>query len=280
MLTSLLLVACLPLQDAPAPAPSAAPPAAAPEAAAPTETPENVRQFLVDAEAHLYDPQAAGLTSVEFDLAIDLPPVGSVGNAHVTWTAEGGASVEVSRPADKPLPMGIAPEMADGAGRQMALQLLGFMLNKPITPMLDGGVAAMDGVEDGLVKVRIHNAAAEAQGLEEQALYFDDSGLLQRVRTIAQVESPMGKVKVQQSQTFAWKAAKEGSELVIADIQRSVADMGPMQIKAETSFGYTTVADIVLAISASTKTEVPMQGTITQNLAATNLKVNGTAVGG
>ena len=278
MLTSLLLLACLPLQDTPAP--PANPPAAAPEAPAPTETPENVRQFLVDAEAHLYDPQAAGLTSVEFDVAIDLPPVGPVGTAHVTWSVDGGANVEISRPADKPLPMGVAPEMVDGNGRLMAMQLLGFMLNKPITPMLDGGVAAMDGVEDGLVKVRIRNSTAEAQGLEEQALYFDDSGLLQRVRTIAQVDSPMGKVKVKQSQTFAWKPSKEGSELVIADVQRSVADMGPVQIKAETSFGYTTVADIVLAVSASTKTEVPMQGTITQSLTATNLKVNGTAVGG
>src|SRR6187402_137670 len=221
MLISLLLAALLPLQDAPAQTPPAAPPAepAAPAAEpVPAATPDSVKQFLEDAEAHLYDPKAAGLTSLEFDVPIEMPaPMGTLGTAHVTWAADGTADVNVTRPADMTLPMGLQPAQVDGQGRQMAMQLLGFMLNKPITPMLEGAVATMDGVEDGLVKVAFHNAAAEAQGVESLSLYFDDAGLLQRVKTVANLESPMGKVKVEQSQAFTWKPAREGSELVIAD---------------------------------------------------------------
>ncbi|HEX5010618.1 MAG TPA: hypothetical protein VFY71_09465 [Planctomycetota bacterium] len=283
MLTSLLLAALLPLQDAPAQTPpAAAPPAEAPAAAAvPAETPDSVRKFLQDAEAHLYDPQAAGLSSLEFDVPIAMPdPIGTIGTAHVTWAAGGEANVDVTRPADMTLPMGLQPAQVDGQGRQMAMQLLGSMLNKPITPILEGAVAMMDGVEDGLVKVAIRNAAAEAQGVESMSLYFDDAGLLQRVKTVANLESAMGKVKVQQSQAFAWKPAIEGSDLVVADVQKTIADMGMMKISTETSFGYTTVSGIILATTASTTSEVPMKGKMTQTIAATNLKVNGQAVGG
>jgi len=282
MLTSLLLAAFLPLQDAPAQTPPAAPPAAAPAAeAVPAETPANVRTFLVDAESHLYDPTAAGLTSLEFDVPIEMPaPVGTLGTAHVTWSADAGANVNVTRPPDLTLPMGLQPELVDGQGRQMAMQLLGFMLNKPITPMLDGAIATMDGVEDGLVKVDFHNAAAEAQGVESMALYFNDAGLLQRVKTVANVESQMGKVKVEQSQSFAWKPAREGSDLVIADVQKTSADMGMVKLSAETSFGYTTVAGIILPTTASTVSDVPMRGKVTQAITATNLKVNGQPAGG
>jgi len=272
MLPSLLLAAALiPLQDTPA-----APPEAAPAAAAvPAETPAAVRTFLTDAEGRLYDPQAAGLSSLEFDVAIDLPQVGVVGSAHVTWSVDAGANVAVTRKEGAALPQGLSPELADTYGQQMGMQLLGAMLNKPITPMLDGAVAVMDGVEDGLVKVRFHNAAATEQGLQEQALFFDEDGLLQRMRTVAEVEGPFGAMKVTQKQGFTWKPASEGSELMVAATQSSEADFGMGSMKGESSFGYTTVESIVLATSVSTRQEMPMSPAMTQTLVATALVVNG-----
>ena len=280
MLTTFALVALLSLQDPPvAQEPPAAEAAAPAVPAAPTETSESVRAYLVEAESHLYDPQAAGLSSLEFDMPIELPaPVGAVGSAHVTWTSESGADISLTQ--NEGGAPGVPPAMVDGYGRQMSMQLLGYMLNKPITSMLEGGVAAMDGVEDGLVKVRFHIPMALEQGVQEQALYFDDAGMLQRMRTIAQVEGPMGQMKVEQSQSFAWKPASEGSELMVADQQTTVADMGIMKVTASTSFGYTTVSDIVLTTSASTTSDVPMQGKVTQVIAATNLRVNGQPAGG
>jgi hypothetical protein len=271
MLPSLLLAAALlPLQDAPAePAPAPA------QVAVPTETPAAVRTFLTDAEGRLYDPQAAGLSSLAFDVAIDLPQVGVVGSAHVTWSVDAGMDVAVTRNAGATLPPGLSPELADNYGQQMGMQLLGAMLNKPITPMLEGAVAVMDGVEDGLVKVRFHNAAASEQGLQEQALFFDEDGLLQRMRTVAEVEGPFGAMKVTQKQGFTWKPAAEGSELMVASTQTTEADFGMGSMKGESSFGYTTVESIVLATTVTTRQEMPMSPAMTQTLVATGLVVNG-----
>jgi hypothetical protein len=275
MLTSLLaLVALLPLQDAPAAQEPAAPPAAPAEAAAPTETPAGVREFLVDAEGNLYDPQAAGLSSVEFDLPVDIPQLGVIGDAHVTWNSTGGANVAVVRREDVTLPPNLPVEQLDFYGQQMGMQLLGAMLNKPITPMLESSVAHMDGVEDGLVKVRFRNAAAEEQGLKEQALFFDEDGLLQRMRTVAEVEGPFGAMTVTQNQSFGWKPAVEGSDLVVASTQSSNADFGMGSTSSETTFTYSTVETIVLATSLSVTQTVPA-GSMT--LSATNLVVNGKA---
>jgi hypothetical protein len=278
MLTSLLLVLCLPLQDAPAPAPAPAanPPAAAQEAAVPAETPENVRKFLVDAEAHLYDPQTAGLSSIEFDVAIDHPQYGSLGSAHVTWSTSGTANVVVTPAQDARLPA----QLVELVGQQIGTQLLGAMLNKPITPLLKDSVASMGGVDAGLVKVSFHNEAAMAQGLKEQSLFFDDEGMLQRMHVVQDMQG----TKVSTDQSFQWRPVAEGKELYVAASQHSETTaetpMGPMKIPGDTSFTYVTVGEIVLPTSIATSQEVPVQGKVTQTLAATNLKVNGQPVGG
>lgn len=274
MLTSLLLAACcLAAQDAP--------PASEAPAAAPTATPEAVRTFLTEAEANLYDPISAGLASLEFDVSIDLPQVGAIGTAHVSWSGDAGVNVAVARNEQAVLPPGFSPEMAEMTGRQMATQLLGAMLNKPITPMLDDAVAVMDGVEDGQVKVRFHIPAATEQGVQEQAMFFDDDGVLQRMRVVAEVDSPMGKMKVVQTQSFSWKPSAEGSDRLLPAGQQSVADMGVFKVTGSTSFTHATVEGILLVTSMSTTQNVPMSPEpIVQTLAATNVKVNGRAVGG
>lgn len=285
--TLLLLSTLVPMQDVPAakdPAvPAAAPPAAAaPQdpaapAAVPSETPEAVKKFLQEAEAHLYDPQASGLRAVEFDVPIELPNVGVVGSAHVSWSTEAGESVTIDRSGAKELPPGFPAGMAEGFGRQMALQVLSTMLNKPITPMLAGAVATMDGVEDGLVKVSFHNAEAQKSGLKEQALFFDDTGLLQRLRTSGEQQGPMGKVNIKQTETFSWRPVKEGSTLVVAASQKSHAEMGMMPIDGSTTFSYSTIGEIVLATQLAITQSSPM-GPSSQTIKALNLKVNGEAV--
>jgi hypothetical protein len=281
MLPSLLLsLALLPLQDAPA----AEPAPAATEAAAPvvpTETSESVRTFLQEAEAHLYDPQAAGLSSLEFDVAVEIPRVGMLGTAHVAWSTTSPAAVTVARNAAVPVPPGFPESMPDDAGRQIGMQLLGAMLNKPITPMLENSVAYMDGVEEGLVKVRLHTTGMSEQGVEEQAMYFDDDGVLQRLNVKAKVDSPMGgKMDVSQSQTFTWRPASEGAELLLADAQASIVDMGFMKSTGSTSFRYTDVGGILLLTTMTMTQSMPMlPEPMVQTLTATNLKVNGAAAG-
>jgi hypothetical protein len=289
MITALvLLTTLLPMQDTPAgkdPAvPPATPPAAAPgdKAAAPApaipaETPEAVKKFLKDAEAHFYDPQAAGLSAMEFDVPVEMPQVGVIGNEHVSWTAGGTETITLDRTGGKDLPPGLPVEMIENYGKQIGMQMLGTMLNKLITPMLEDSVATMDGVEDGLVKVSFHNAQATAAGLQEQSLFFDDSGVLQRMRTVRDQESGMGKVTIKQVQNFTWKPVKDGSTLLICPSQKGKAEMGMMGIDIDMQISFETVGEIVLATQISTTQNVPMRGPINQVLKATNLKVNGQA---
>jgi len=277
MLNSLLaLVAALCLQETPAAQDPAAPSAPAVEAAAPTETDPSVRAFLIEAESHLYDPQAAGLSSVEFDVAVTHPAFGTLGNAHVNWTSTGGMVVNVTPAESSQFPA----ETIQGVGQQMGSQFLGYMLNKPISPMLEGSVASMAGVEGGLVKVKFTNPEAMAQGLKEQALFFDDEGMLKRMAMATEMQGQ----SITMVQFFEWKPVAEGRDVYIADSQRTETTMdtpmGPMKVPGSVAFTYVTVGDLVVATSVSTTQDVPMQGKMTQTLAATNLKVNGQPVGG
>jgi len=289
MITALvLLTTLLPMQDTPAgkdPAvPPATPPAAAPgdKAAAPApavpaETAEAVKKFLKDAEAHFYDPQAAGLSAIEFDVPIEMPQVGVIGNAHVSWAAGGTQSVTLDRTGGKELPPGVPVDVVENYGKQMGVQMLGTMLNKLISPLLEDSVATMDGVEDGLVKVSIHNPKALEAGVQEQSLFFDDGGVLQRMRTVQDQESGMGKVTIKQVENFTWKPVKDGSTLLICPNQKGKAEMGMMAIDVDTQVSFETIGEIVLATQISTTQNVPMRGPINQVLKATNLKVNGQA---
>jgi hypothetical protein len=277
------------MQDTPAGKDPAAPPAtppaaapgdkaAAPAPAAPAETAEAVKKFLKDAEAHFYDPQAAGLSAIEFDVPVEMPQVGVIGNEHVSWTAGGAQTLTLDRTGGKELPQGVPVDVIENYGQQMGMQMLGTMLNKLITPMLEDSVATMDGVEDGLVKVSFHNPKAEAAGVQEQSLFFDDSGVLQRLRTVRETDNGMGgKVLIKQVENFTWRPVKDGSTLLICPSQKGKAEMGVMPIDFDTQISFETIGEIVLATQISTTQNVPMRGPIKQALKATNLKVNGQA---
>ncbi len=278
MLTSLLLsLALLPLQDAPAAeAAPAAPSAATPAAPAiPTETSASVLEFLKEAEAHLYDPQAAGLSSLEFDVPVDHPQAGHLGTAHVSWSTTGGVAVNVTAVEGSPAPAAVAQSL----GQQLGTQMIGAMLNKPITPMLAGGVAWMNGVEDGLVKVAFRVEEAAAQGVKEQALYFDDDGMLRRMLLVQEVPG----ASLRMTQSFEWRPVAEGRDVCIAASQHSDTQaetpMGPMKVPGETTFTYVTVGEIVLPRTISTTQTVPGRGPVTQTIDASNLKVNGQPAG-
>jgi len=267
MLTALLLATALcPIaaQEAPAEPAAAADPAA------------RVRTFLLEAEARLYDPQAAGLNSLAFDMPLDFPGIGVVGTIRVSWARGGDPQVTTTRNAGLELP--IPPAMLDDAGSQMGGQLLTAMLNRPITSMLDGSTARMDGAVDGLLRVSLENAEAGAQGITELSMYFDEDGLL-RKRVMASESGPLGSIKNRQVETLEWKPAHEGSDkLVLASQTADVEAMG-MKLATTMSFVYRSVDDIVLPTSITVNTETP-SGPMTQNLAAQNLVVNGTPVPG
>lgn len=273
LLSALLLmfVSCA-AQDPPtAPAiQEAAPAATAPEP--PTETPENVRAFLAEAQSQLYDPQAAGLKSLAFDVDVDFPGLGRVGAVHVTWAAGQEAQTVFTVAENSALPPGLPTGMLEAQSNNLVQQLLGGMLNRPIASLLDAGVATMAGVQEGLVAVSHVHPAFAAQGVTSQIYLFDDDGRLQKSMT----EGEQQGMTVNLVQGYSWKSAAEGTQLLVADEQSGEAKIGPMKQSSTATFGYTQVGAIVLLIRISTSNTGPMSGE--QVLAATNLVVNGEAI--
>lgn len=273
MLFSTLLLMCVtvPVQDPPAaPATQDAAPASA-AAAVPAETPENVRTYLTEAQSHLYDPQAAGLKSLAFDVEIDMPQIGHLGVVHVTWNAGESAKTEFKADESAALPAGAPPGMIEAQSNATAQQLLGGMLNRSIASLLDEGVATMAGVQENLVAVSHHHPAAEAQGVKSQVYLFDDEGRLKKSTT--EVEQQGMTIKI--AQNYSWKPATEGSELLVADAQTVEAKFGPMTQTSQATFTYVQVGPIVLPVRIATSSKGPMSGE--QVIAATNLVVNGQA---
>ena len=268
----LMFVAC-PVQDAAAPAAQEAAQEAAPAAATqatPSETPENVRAYLKEAQALLYDPQAAGLTSLAFDVDVDLPKLGRLGTVHVTWAAGEEAKTSFTAQENPALPVGMPAGMIEAQANATAQQLLGGMLNRTIGSLLDEGVATMAGVQEDLVAVNHHHPAAAAQGVKSQLYLFDDEGRLMKSKTEMQQQGMTMNIV----QSFSWKPAAEGTDLLVADSQSVEAKFGPMTQSSKAAFTYIQVGAIVLPIRISTSSSGPMSGE--QVIAASNLVVNGT----
>jgi hypothetical protein len=267
--TLLLMSVAVPAQDPPvAPATQDAAPAAP---AVPAETPENVRTYLTEAQSHLYDPQAAGLKSLAFDVDIEMPQIGHLGVVHVTWAAGEAAKTDFKADEAAPLPPGAPAGMIEAQSNATAQQLLGGMLNRSIASLLDEGVATMAGVQENLVAVSHHHPAAEAQGVKSQIYLFDDDGRLKKSNT--EVEQQGMTINI--AQTYSWKPATEGSELLVADAQTVEAKFGPMTQTSQATFSYTQVGAIVLPVRIATSSKGPMSGE--QVIAASNLVVNGEA---
>jgi hypothetical protein len=269
------------LQDPPRPADPAAPAPAADAPAAPAQTSEKVRGFLMEAEGKLYDPQAAGLKTLAFDVSLDVPMPGGeagttnhLGNVHVEWTANQSPNITVKRDESAKLPPGMPPQMIDQQGQSVAEQLLQTMLNRPISPMLEQFVATMEGAEEGLVKVKMHSDEAAAQGLKEQALYFDDDNRLQKISLVAE---QMG-MTIKQTMSFNWKPAADGERLIL-ESQDSLADMGMIgKMTSHVAYTYRTIENLTIPTRMQMDNEGAMVGgKSSQVVAATNLVVNGKA---
>jgi len=267
--TLLLMSVAVPAQDPPvAPATQDVAPAAP---AVPAETPESVRTYLTEAQSHLYDPQAAGLKSLAFDVDIEMPQIGHLGVVHVTWNAGEAAKTDFKADETSPLPPGAPAGMIEAQSNATAQQLLGGMLNRSIASLLDEGVATMAGVQENLVAVSHHHPAAEAQGVKSQIYLFDDDGRLKKSNT--EVEQQGMTINI--AQTYSWKPATEGSELLVADAQTVEAKFGPMTQTSQATFSYMQIGAIVLPVRISTSSKGPMSGE--QVIAASNLVVNGQA---
>lgn len=274
ILPLLLLSLACPVQDAPAaPAAPAAQDAAPTDVAAPTETSAKVREFLTSAQSHLYDPQAAGLKSLAFDVDIAMPaPLGQLGTVHVTWNSGQDAETAFTATPGKTLPAGVSEGMIEGQSKAQAQQLLGGMLNRSIASLLDQGVAAMVGVQEELVAVRYDHPMAAAQGVKSQMFFFDDEGQLKKSTT----EMEQQGMTIKMVQTYNWKPAAEGTDLLVADSQAVEMDFGIMKQSSSAAFTYAQVGTIVLPVMIATSSKGPMGGE--QVLAARNLVVNGEPV--
>ena len=274
MLTTLLALASTlgTFQDAPtAPTPAAV-------SAPPSQTDEKVMAYLKDAESQLYDPQAAGLRSLEFDLPLEVPMLGNLGSVHVTWAAGGQTTMDVTEDPSVQLPQNIPPGAIEQMAQQSAAEVINTMLNRPITMLLDGGVATLAGAEDGLVKVDFDSPGARDAGVTAQSYYFDDDSVLRRSVTVAESPGMMGgTMTVTANQTFNWKTASADSSLLIPDTQSVEADLGVMVQKIKIAFSYATIDDLVIVSGIEKVIEMPekMGGTQRQMLNVGNLLVNG-----
>jgi hypothetical protein len=291
MLTSslmLMLLAC-PVQDPPAPpatqdaAPAPAP-ASAPDAApaVPDQTPESVRSFLNEAQAGLYDPQAAGLMSLAFDMDADVPGLGVVGAVHVTWAAGQDAQTAFTATEGLALPAQVPVQVLEAQAKSSAQQFLGSMLNRSIGSLLDVGVATMGGLQEGLVAVSHHNPTAAAQGVKSQTFYFDGESQLKKSAVVVEQETPMGAMTINMLQTFVWKPA-EGSDLLVRESETLEMDLGVLGTQTgNVTYTYQQVAGIVLPLQISTLMKLPpmMGGEQKQVVAAKNLVVNGSPAPG
>jgi hypothetical protein len=251
------------IQDAPA----ASAPVAVPAPAA--QTSDSVTTYLKDAESQLYDPQAAGLRSLEFDLPVEMPGVGLLGQVHVTWVGGGQTTMTVT-PAE-PLPANVPAEYVEPMAQQAGTEVINTMLNRPISMLLQNGVATAAGVEDGLVKFDFDAPDARAAGVEKQSYLFDDDGILRRSVTLAK----MSGMSVTATQHYNWKPVSADSPLLLAESQSVEADMGIMVQKIKIDFAYTTIDGVIVASQIQQTSEMPMGGTQRQVLAVTNLVVNG-----
>jgi hypothetical protein len=281
LLTPLLLVIALvacPVQDPPAePAVSAVQEA---EPATPSETPENVRAFLNEAQGQLYDPQAAGLTSLSFDVDVDMPPLGRVGSVRVTWAAGQAADASFTAAEGVALPPQLPAEVIAAQATAQAQQFLGNMLNRPIASLLDAGVATMAGVQEGLVAVRHDNPMATSQGVKAQFYLFDEDNRLQKSTTELEQQAMGASMTINMSQTYAWRPV-EGTELLVPDKQTVEVDLGMMgKQTGDISYTYAQSGAIVLPVRVATHMMAPpmLGGEQTQTMLAKNLVVNGEPV--
>jgi hypothetical protein len=265
-------------QDAAEPA-AAAPQAAEVEA---TSTPDNVRSFLEDAQGRLYDPLAAGLTSLEFDLPVDIgPPIGQVSTVHMIWAVDGETSTTVNLEEGLELPPMITREALEAHSVQQAEQFLGNMLNRHIGSLLETGVATMAGVQDGLVAVDYIEADAAEQGVQSQTFFFNDDSELQRAAVVIESEGPMGAMTINMTTNFVWRQVSGDDTRLLMDSQEVEIDMGMMTQSSKAALGYVTVGEIMLANSLKTTTSLPAMmggGEQTQLVRALNLMVNGEPV--
>lgn len=250
-----------------------APPATDPVVAAPSaKTSEKLLAYLKQAESRLYDPQAAGLRSLEFDLPVEMPGYGKLGSVHVTWTAGGQVTMDVTQAEGLELPADIPANVVEMLGQQSATEVINAMLNRPISMLLDSGVATLVGAEGGLVRVDFDAPEGRQAGVQRQSYFFDEDGLLRRSVTVTEMPNMMGgTMTVTANQEFAWKPATADSPLLIPDTQSVEADLGLTVQRVTVSFSYSTIDGVVVASGI----ERDSGGTQRQALAVSNLIVNG-----
>lgn len=267
-----LLLAMGAFQDAPE---TTTPAPGAPEAA--PQTSEMVRGYLMEAESLLYDPQKAGLASLAFDVDVDLPTIGKVGTVHVSWAAGTPVTATITANDALELPPQVPAEAVRAGAIENGKQVLVSMLNRPLSSLLETGVATMAAPQDGLVVVNVADAAAAAGGVKAQSYHFDEDNTLRRSVIEMEQQTPMGALPVKVTSSYVWRKASETNEALLMDRQETLTDIagGMMRQTSQTQMLYATFGEITIPTRITNVMELPGMGKHEQVLAVVNLVVNG-----
>jgi hypothetical protein len=170
---------------------------------APSESdPEAVKLLEAFAE-RVYDPVAAGLESLSFDVDMSLPMMGgSVGVLTVHWKkgAETTSDFELSDAMKERVPPSVRGEIASEMGEQ-GKGIAKAQVNQLIKNILGDNIVTLAGVQDdGLTEV-VCSVRPGAEG-DVGTLLFDDEGVLVKGASRSPGDSEVG------IQTYDWIAMK------------------------------------------------------------------------
>ncbi len=279
MLTTLLVLvtATFSAQDAGTGVATSPPPP--PRADAQAETAPEVRDFMLDSEKLLYDPQAAGLKSVEFDAAVEVPNLGPVGSVHVSWADGANTTVVFAKDPAVQIPPGIPPELLTLSGEEFGRDFLDQMLNRRISPLLQESLAKMEPPQNGMVCISVAREAERAQRIKEHTIFFDEDGVLKVSKLLMDTQGmgvPFSTLPI--TETYTWKPVGPGSELLVLEMRQGEQDYGALgKEKTTTTFDYTVVDNMALVTGMTIESERPaMMGGRTRHQATLRgLVVNG-----
>jgi len=194
-------------------------------------------QLLEEFGERVYDPVAAGLESLSFDMDMPNPMMGgSMGVLSVHWKkgAETTADFEMSDSMKQMVPEAMRGQMQEQMG-QVGGQIARLQTNQVVAQILEEMNVTMVGVEDGLIKVTCTPRADGDPAIRDKTLLFDDEGTL--AKTVEMGPSPMGG-EVENTSTMNWvEVASARGKLILASTKEDAAGMSQSSEFSHQMFG-------------------------------------------
>lgn len=264
------------------------------------ETSAEVIEFLRAAQDTLYDPEAHGLESLEFDMPIgmptailemlagqmgqtlDLPPgdIVLLGSVRVKWTAGNEPEFLVSRADGVPQGVMAITQMMGLTDQQfpiIANQALTAALNRTVTlePILESHIATLEGDVDGLMKVAFM-PKAERPDAPPMAWFFDaDKVPVKSVISVDQPNQMGGTTESLIRGENSWEAVGDDGRLLVATQMQQ--EGGPMSFSQSVDYEFEWI-DGVPILTGYTEKSTPMGQSFTRIVVFGELRVNGDLV--